>query len=84
MAGKMSRTTIMAPDELLERLRAIAREEGLSLGEVIRQGLEWRARLRQRPPSFIGAIGGDGPTTDDASRVDELVAEYLLEQHARY
>ncbi len=82
--ARMSRTTIMADDALLDRLRAIAKEEGVSLGEVIRQGLEWRARRQHRPPSFIGAIGGEGPMTDDASRVDELVAEYLLEKHSRY
>lgn len=81
---RMSRTTIMAPDELLDRLRAIAKEEGISLGEVIRQGLDWRARSSHRPPTFIGAVGGDGPTTDDASRVDELVAGYLLDEHSRY
>jgi len=84
MGRKMSRTTVMVDDALLDELRAIAKEEGVSLGEVIRQGLEWRAKLKGRPPSFVGAIGGDGPTTDDASRVDELVAEYLREQHARY
>ena len=82
--AKMSRTTIMADDALLEQLRSIAKEEGISLGEVMRQGLEWRARGRHRPPSCIEAIGCDGPTTDDASRVDELVAEYLLEEHSRY
>lgn len=74
----------MADDALLDQLRAIAKEEGVSLGEVIREGLEWRARIRGRPPSFIGAIGGDGPTTADASRVDELIAEYLREEHSRH
>ena len=74
----------MADDALLDRLRAIAKEEGVSLGEVIREGLEWRARRQHRPPSFIGAIGGEGLMTDDASRVDELVAEYLLDKHSRY
>lgn len=54
--ARMSRTTIMAEDELLDRLRAIARTEGVSLGEVIREGLEWRAALRSRPPSFVGAV----------------------------
>ncbi len=75
----------MADRELIDELRAIAKEEGISLGEVIREGLEWRVRFRRRPPSFIGAIGNeDGVITDDASRVDELVAEYLLEKHSRY
>jgi hypothetical protein len=54
--ARMSRTTIMADDELLDELRAIAKQEGVSLGEVIRQGLEWRARIKRRPPSFIGAV----------------------------
>lgn len=84
MARKMSRTTIMAPDELLDRLRAIAEEEGVSLGEVIRQGLEWRARLRHRPPSFVGAAPSvAGPGSDAARRHEELVAEYVREKHAR-
>ncbi len=48
------RTTIMADEELLERLRRIARLEGVSLAEVIRQGMEMRAQP-QRKLSFIGA-----------------------------
>ena len=34
-----------------EQLRAIAKAEGVSLGEVMRQGLEWRVQTRRRPPS---------------------------------
>lgn len=73
--AKMSRTTIMAPDNLLEQLRAIAREEGVSLGEVIRQGLEWRAlrRHRRRPPSFIGAVASDEGPDDTAERAEEIL-----------
>lgn len=72
--ARMSRTTIMAPDALLDELRAIAKQEGVSLGEVIRQGLEWRARTRRRRiPSFIGAVAsGDGPH-DTASRHEEIL-----------
>ena len=50
----MKRTTIMADEELLERLRRIARLEGVSLAEIIRQGMEMRAQP-QRKLSFIGA-----------------------------
>lgn len=83
MARKMSRTTIMAPDELLERLRAIAREEGLSLGEVIRQGLELRAgQRRRRPPSFIGAIESDDGPGDTAERAEEILLEYFRTRDA--
>lgn len=79
--ARMSRTTIMASDELLEQLREIARTEGVSLGEVIRQGLEWRARTRRRLPSFVGAI--ESGYTDTAERAEELIAEYIREKHAR-
>jgi hypothetical protein len=78
----MSRTTIMAPDDLLDRLRAIAKEEGISLGEVIRQGLEWRARLRRQPPSFIGAIATGEPGHDTASRDEEVILEYIRARDA--
>ena len=82
--ARMSRTTVMAPDDLLDELRRIAKEESVSLGEVIRQALEWRAGQRlRRPPSFVGAVESDGHG-DTSSRVDELVAEYLREKHARY
>jgi hypothetical protein len=77
----MSRTTIMADDALLDELREIAAEEGISLGEVIRQGLEWRAKTRRRVPSFIGAISSGH--RDTSQRVDELIAEYIREKHAR-
>jgi hypothetical protein len=70
----MSRTTIMAPDDLLDQLRVIAKEEGVSLGEVIREALTLRARLgRSRPPSFIGAIATGEPGHDTAFRHEEIL-----------
>jgi len=80
--ARMSRTTIMAPDDLLDQLRAIAKEEGISLGQVIREALETRARIRRRPPSFIGKVSSGGGPSDAATRHDEIIAEYLREQHA--
>ena len=73
----------MAPDDLLDELRTIAKQEGVSLGEVIRQALAWRVRTRRRVPSFIGAVASDGHG-DTSTRVDELVGDYLREKHARY
>ncbi len=62
----MTRTTIVADDELLDRLRAIAAAEQKSLGAVIREGLELRAH-RDRPPlTFIGAFASGGPEHDTA------------------
>lgn len=74
----------MADDALLDRLRAIAKEEDVSLGEVIRQALELRAKLPGRPPSFVGKAWTPGGPHDAASHVDELVAEHLLEEHSRH
>lgn len=65
----MQRTTIMADPETLDRLRAIAREEGRSLAEVIREALEARAA---RPRPRLGFLGvgasepGKGPTAREA------------------
>jgi len=79
----MSRTTIMADEALLSELREIAKDEGISLGEVIRQGLEWRARTRRRIPSFIGALETTGAARHTARNDEELIAAYIREKHAR-
>ena len=73
--ARMSRTTIMADDALLDELREIAREEGVSLGEVIRQGLEWRAKTRRRVPSFIGAVDRPGRNATVARAVTSAIAD---------
>lgn len=82
--AKMVRTTIMADDELMTQLRAIAKDEGVSLGEVMRQGLEWRVKTRRRMPSFVRATTPyDGPLEDTASRHKEVILEYIQEKDAR-
>lgn len=81
--AKMVRTTIVADDALLDELRAIAKSEGISLAEVIRQGLEWRIRTRRRIPSFVGAVSSEGGPRDTASRDEELILGYVREQDAR-
>lgn len=63
----MQRTTIMADPETLERLRSIAREEGRSLAEVIREALEARA-LRPRPALRFLGIGASEPGTGPIAR----------------
>lgn len=55
----MRRTTIMADDALLDRLRHIASTEGLSLAEVIREGMELRAQRSRPGVTFVG-IGRSG------------------------
>jgi hypothetical protein len=68
----MKRTTIVAPEDLLERLRAIADEEGVSLAEVVREGLEWRAAQAGRRPKFIASGRSTEPPYDTARRAGDL------------
>ena len=65
----------MADEDLLARLRAIARRERTSLAEVIRQGLEWRARQRPPRPRFIGADASSEGPHETASRSGEAPYE---------
>lgn len=69
------RTTIVAPDNLLDRLQEIARQENVSLAEVIRQGLELRAQQAMRRPRFVAAGRSDQPPFDTARRAGEMQPE---------
>lgn len=53
----------MADDEVVDRLRDVAREQRRSLGEIIREALQEKAdRLAPSPRSLgHGASGGHGP-----------------------
>lgn len=73
----MKRTTIMASEEILDRLQIIAREENTSLAHVIREALEWRAMRPERVPRFIGCGESDTPPHDMARRSSEI--EYTPE-----
>lgn len=48
------RTTIMAEPEVLDRLRALARDRGTSLAEVVREALEEKAREYRPKPTSLG------------------------------
>ncbi len=72
----LKRTTILADEETLRGLQAIARGRGLSLAETVRQVLAAFAakpRPRRKPLSIIG-IGRSG-RKDVASRHGELLQE---------
>ena len=51
----MQRTTIMADDTTVDRLRNLARERGVSLAEVVREALEDKARSYRPKPTSLGA-----------------------------
>jgi metal-responsive CopG/Arc/MetJ family transcriptional regulator len=60
----MQRTTIMAPEELLNELRRVANERGSSLAAVIRGALEREVRRhRPRPRSLGIASSGHADTS---------------------
>jgi len=73
----MERTTIMADEDLLARARMVARREGISLAEVIRQGIELRVAQPRRRPSFIGAVASDDGPHDTAERSADIPYEPL-------
>ena len=71
----MKRTTIMADEELLRQLRAIAHREQVSLAEVIRQGLELRAKQSTRRLRFINAGASTEEPDDMGRRAGEIEFE---------
>ncbi len=70
----MKRTTIFADENMLDSLKEIARMEGVSIAEVIRQALNRFIADRHRNkrlPSILG-IGQSG-RKDIAERSEELL-----------
>ena len=65
----MRRTTIVAPDALLDKLRIIAAERHTSMAEVIREALEEKAASYRPLPRSLG-MGASGHT-DTARRTAE-------------
>jgi hypothetical protein len=60
------RTTIVAPEPLLEQLRRIAAERRVSLATVIREALEEKAQSHRPRPRSLGL--GDSGQSDVARR----------------
>jgi metal-responsive CopG/Arc/MetJ family transcriptional regulator len=65
----MRRTTIVAPEKLLERLRRMAADRGTSVAELIREALEEKVRNHRPRPRSLGI--GDSGYTDIARRTGE-------------
>lgn len=74
----MKRTTIFADEETLLALRTIAKQEGVSLAELVRKALEaFVAQHRStRPPLSIVGIGRSG-RHDVSERAEELLLHAL-------
>lgn len=65
----MQRTTIVAPEELLSRLRRLAAERGVSLATVIREALEEKAQQHRPLPKSLGI--GASVHADTSQRAGE-------------
>ena len=69
----MKRTTVKIPDELDAKLRHEAERMGMTVSEVVRQGIEMRVDGLRRPilRSLAGSFRSGEPNY--ASRVDEII-----------
>jgi hypothetical protein len=62
----MQRTTIVAPEQVLQRLRRMAAERGTSMADLIREALEAKVGTDHPRPRSLG-LGSSGHT-DTAQR----------------
>jgi hypothetical protein len=68
----MSRTTIIADDHVIARLKSLARERGVSFSQVVREALEEKALTHRPKPKSIGVFRSsrtDIASTDATERV---------------
>jgi hypothetical protein len=68
----MVRTTVMADQQTMDRLKALARDRGVSLAAIVREALEDKAKEYRPKPSSIGISASgrsDIATTEAAERV---------------
>jgi hypothetical protein len=68
----MVRTTVMADQQTMDRLKALARDRGVSLATIVREALEDKAKeYRPKPKSLgMGSSGrSDIATTEGSERV---------------
>ncbi len=70
----MKRTTIFADEKLLNDLKRIADEEGISTAEGIRQALERFVTQRQKSRKKLSMVGiGRSGRKDVSERCEELL-----------
>ncbi len=71
----MKRTTVKIPDELDAKLRHEAERLGMTVSEVVRQGIEMRVDGLRRPilRSLAGSFRSE--TGDLSRRIDEIIQE---------
>ena len=65
----LQRTTIVASEELLRRLRTVAAERGTSMAALVREALEEKVAQHRPKPKSLGI--GDSGRTDLSRRAGE-------------
>jgi hypothetical protein len=68
----MLRTSIVADDHVIARLKGLARERGVSFSQVVREALEEKASTYRPKPKSIGVFRSsrtDIASTDATERV---------------
>jgi hypothetical protein len=58
----MVRTTVMADPIVMERLKALAKERGVSLAAVVREALEAKSREYRPQHTWIGMFESEEPS----------------------
>lgn len=71
----VKRTTIYLPDELKARLESVARSQGRTEADVIREALTRALDEQAAPRPRLPLVESTGRTTNWAERVDELLDE---------
>jgi plasmid stability protein len=66
----MKRTTIIAPEDLLRKLRILAAERGTSMADLIREALEEKVSSQQPRLRSLG-IGASGHSDTSRRTADE-------------
>lgn len=68
----MIRTTVMADEDTMRRLKALARDRGVSVSEVVREALETKAAEYRPRPRSLG-IASSGPNRVASAEATEPV-----------
>lgn len=79
----MKKTMMYLPDDMHRYLSEEAARTGVSMAEIAREAIaQYRtareaAQPRQDASKIIGCLQLEGPPTDDASHIDEIMEEYF-------
>jgi len=72
----MKRTTVFADDDVMKKVREIAKRENCTVSEITRKALHEFVSRRHRKPSRLSLIGiGRSGRKDVAERAEELLGK---------